>query len=380
MMFIYTSYIYVMNIQKQPSTASTDTALATPVAAFTVERFREDVANIVLHYLRALGIVVGDVTLDTPLTRAPFELLTDDFNVFSPERTAADLDLTYEHVRETSLACLMEVLYEFAFHGRLDASAEAMEYGSGYTWLAALLMDACEGHVAEEWDGFGARVSTSAENCLHVAELANARHILEGGEGVSYFSRTQSKNKSKDNDTALDALSIHQLALLAGMEEMSVRAAANPKRANPLKTKNEDGRTRITREDAKTWLQAKGRYLPVVRYWSAGEIDLRKRSFKDPYELFHAINARRALLVARPEGKTLTDALTTLGVKLMTTPEGERVDPDLMSRFDDEEFMTTLGGLLELPAKWLVLRAREAFVTARLRKIERELNALKDAS
>ena len=64
----------------------------------------------------------------------------------------------------------------------------------------------------------------------------------------------------------------------------------------------------------------------------------------------------------------------------MTTPEGERVDPDLISRFDDEEFMTKLGGLLELPAEWLVLRAREAFVTARLRKIQRELNALKDAS
>ena len=42
----------------------------------------------------------------------------------------------------------------------------------------------------------------------------------------------------------------------------------------------------------------------------------------------------------------------------MTTPEGERVDPDLISRFDDEEFMTKLGGLLELPAEWLVLRAR----------------------
>jgi hypothetical protein len=362
-----------MNTKKQSQPTSLAAPISAPVAPFTLEAFRGDIANVVVHYLRALGCIAGEAALSTPVTEAPFKVT--NFSLFNPDNAAADLDLTYEYVRDTSFARLMEVLYEFAFYGRLDASAEAMAYESTYMWIAALLMDAREGHYAEEWDSYGAVIDVSAENCLHVAELANARHVLEGGEGFSFFSRRQGKVKDTDG-TTLDDLSIRQVALLAGMEEMSVRAAANPKRANPLRTRNEDGRTRIACEDAKSWLQAKGRYLPVVRYWSAGEVDLKKRRFRDPYELLRALDARRASLATRPDATGLNEALASADVRLRQGPDGDFIDLDVVSRFEDADFMVRLAGLLELPAQWLVLRAREAVAAARLADVERELKAL----
>lgn len=293
--------------------------------------------------------------------------------MFNPEKNAADIDLTYEYVRDTPFARRMEVLYELAFHGRLDASAEEIDHGGTYTWIAALLMDARESHCAEEWHFHGADVFSHADNCLLVAELANARHILEGGEGFSHFSR---RGKKERND--LDCLTVGQLALLANMEEMSIRAAANPKRANPLKTYNEEGRTRITREDAKTWLKTKGCYIPVTRYWSAGEVDLQKRRFQHPFDLYKALEQRRRALLTRLETNTLDPALLAAGVQLSKDHNGEQAlsEWQIMPRFDDAAFMTTLAELLDLPAPWLVLRAREVATLASLADVERELKAL----
>ncbi|MGF6920637.1 hypothetical protein [Paraburkholderia sp. 40] len=211
-----------------------------------------------------------------------------------------------------------------------------------------------------------------------VAQLANARHILENGEGFSYFSRRlgkkEERNEEERND--LDSLTVGQLALLANMEEMSVRAAANPKRATPLETFTTPEGTRIGRDVAKAWLQAKDRYIPVKRYWSAGEVDLQKRRFKDPHDLLRALDQRRKALIARLETNTLDPALLNAGVQLENSYDGPYLAFDVMNRFDDAAFMTTLADLLELAAPWLVLRAREAATLARLAEVERELKAL----
>jgi hypothetical protein len=300
--------------------------------------------------------------------------------LFNPDNTATDVGITYEQIRNTFFARYMEVLYGFAIHGRLDASVEPMTYETEYMWIADLLMDASEGHIAEQWDSYvaggGAFISESANRCLQVAELANARHILENGEGFSYFSRRRGKKESND----LDCLTVGQLALLADMEEMSVRAAANPKRAMPLQTYAIPEGTRIARDVAKAWLQAKDRYIPVRRYWSAGEVDLQKRRFKDPHDLLRALDQRRKALIARLETSTLDAALLDAGIRLETAFGETSLAWEVTTRFDDAAFMTKLAGLLELPASWLVLRAREGATLARLAEVERELKALSQPS
>ncbi|HDR8942836.1 hypothetical protein QZM42_34225 [Burkholderia vietnamiensis] len=344
---------------------------------YPLDTIRGDITTVFAHYMRTIARVIGADEFNYEWRLPQIELGIRATELFNPDNTAADIELTYEHIRHTALARCMEVLYGFAIHGRLDASVETMTYESKYMWIADLLMDAADGHIAEQWDSYvgggGTFISESANRCLQVTELANARHILENGEGFSYFSRRRGK-KEERND--LDSLTVGQLALLANMEEMSVRAAANPKRATPLQTYTTPEGTRITRDVAKAWLQAKDRYIPVVRYWSAGDVDLQKRRFKDRHDLLEALDQRRKSLLARLETNTLDTALLAAGVQLEKGHDGQYLAFDVIDRFDNAAFMTTLAELLELPAPWLVLRAREAATLARLAEVERELKAL----
>jgi hypothetical protein len=333
-----------------------------------IEMFRSDIANVFVHYMQSVARIIGSDEFDYAwrLPRVAVEIKESE--LLRSGNTAADMGVTYEHIRHTSLARHMEVLYELAFHGRLDASAEPMMNEGVYMWIADLLMDAHDGHVAEQSHFYEGPIIGSAYRCLFVAELANARHILEGGEGFSNFFRHDSKPGSSD----LESLTVHQLALLAGMAEMSVRAAANPKRAVPLQTYTAPGGgTRIAPDVAKAWLQARDRYIPVTRYWSAGEVDLQKRRFKNPQDLLEALDQQREALIARRETNTLDQALLNAGVKVEYG-----LSSDVMDRFDDAAFMTTLADLLELPAPWLVLRASETATLARLAEVERELKIL----
>jgi len=115
--------------------------------------------------------------------------------------------------------------------------------------------------LAHEWLLRGSNAGLAIFRCRQVVDLANARNILEGGE--SYFPYFSPNNMADSND----GLVIRQMALLAAMEEMSIRAAANPKRANPLKTIVEGKNTVILIADARAWLESKGLYpLEIVQF------------------------------------------------------------------------------------------------------------------
>lgn len=369
--------IHIDNMHEQ-NTLDANSSFAQKLASkYPIETIRDDIATVLGHYIRTLARAIG-TDLHYVWRMPQIDVSLDTGDLFNPDRTAADMGLTYDQVRHTDLARYMEALYSFAVHARLDASVESMTYESLYMWIADTLMDAADGHVAEQWDSYigggGTFISESANRCLQVAELANARHILENGEGFSYFSRRRGKKEISSSD--LDSLTIGQLALLADMEEMSVRAAANPKRATPLRTDATPEGTRIARDVAKAWLQEKGRYIPVVQYWSAGDVDLQNRRFKDPHDLLRALDQRRKALIGRLETNTLDAALLEAGLKLETFAGEKYLADEVMTRFDDAACMTTLAGLLELPAPWLALRAREAATLARLADVERELKVL----
>jgi hypothetical protein len=366
MMVMHTNHMHDMHDMKKDADLDSSGTLRDPIP---IEMFRSDLANVFVHYMQSVARIIGSDELSYAwrLPRVAVEI--EESELLHTGRTAADMGVTYEHIRHTALVRHMEVLYEFAFHGRLDVSAEPMSDEGVYMWIADLLMDAHDGHVAEQSDFYEGPIVSSAYRCVFVAELANARHILEGGEGFSHFFRHDSKPGSSD----LESLTVRQLALLAGMAEMSVRAAANPKRAVPLQTYTAPGGgTRIAPDVAKAWLQARDRYIPVTRYWSAGEVDLQKRRFKNPDDLLEALDQQRGALIARRETNTLDQALLNAGVKL----DWRGLSFDVMNRLDDAAFMTTLADLLELPAPWLVLRARETATLARLAEVERELKIL----
>lgn len=90
------------------------------------------------------------------------------------------------------------------------------------------------------------------KRCMTVVRTAVARHVLEGGERYT-----------QDEDGAWDYLSLPEVALLADMEERSVRNAANPKLADPLKTVSVGKRTGVTIEEARRWLVGRKGFVPT---------------------------------------------------------------------------------------------------------------------
>lgn len=339
--------------------------------SLTVDELQAAIVDVFLHYIRTIGWMTDDKTAwgiaGLPVPKSA--------SLFDPDDGAGAFGLTHEHIRHTQFARAMEHLYEFGFLGRLNENADPMVYESIYMWVADLVGDAATGYVAREWDTYGATICESAKQCLWVAELANARNMLEEGEPFFYGVC----DASKDNPVDEGSLSVHQMALLAGMEEMSIRAAANPKRANPLKTHTEDGGTRIALDVAKTWLHSKGRYVPITRYWSDGEVDLVKRGFKSESALIQALDARCEMVAVRNGTQMLIDRLAALGMTV-TTEHGRNYWGIEDRHLRDEHLMRDLAELLELPSDLLVLRARETLAIQQLAQIERQLREAANVS
>lgn len=78
---------------------------------------------------------------------------------------------------------------------------------------------------------------------IRVVRTAVARHLLDGGTRYTDY-----------EDGFFGALSLGEVALLADMDERSVRNAANLKLANPLVTESIGKRTVVSVEEARRWL------------------------------------------------------------------------------------------------------------------------------
>lgn len=355
---------------KKATPVSDDRTGSFPVP-FTLDAFRKDVVEVFFHYVRTIGWMTDEKTA-WAITGVPAPNEAHAF--FSPEYTAADLGLTFDSIRNTPFASTLERLYEFAYFGRIDSSAEQMEYESIHTWMAAIVCDADNGLVTNEWDSYGLNIQASTRNCSMVIELANARNVLEGGESFFYyFGPPQARSEHSH-----DSLTIRQMALLSGMEEMSIRAAANPKRANPLQTHSADGGTRVAIDVAKAWLLAKGRYVQIQPYRSAGEVDLAKRGFVDTWQILDVLDARYQMLVDHDGLEVIKARLQKLGVSLGNGLNGTYMGLE-EEAFANESFMRSLAEVLALPVDLFVLRCKEVLAKRQLARVERELRELADS-
>lgn len=89
-------------------------------------------------------------------------------------------------------------------------------------------------------------LTTIPRRSIQAIRTAVARHVLEGGERYSSF--------ADEDFPGPGLLSIAEIALLADMDERSVRNAANPKLPNPLITVVHGKRTYVDSDVAKRWL------------------------------------------------------------------------------------------------------------------------------
>lgn len=351
------------------SETSTTEVTGTDLAPLvTLNQFHDDVTNVFLHYVRNICLMT-DFKTAWSITKAP--ALENEFELTSPDFKAADLGLTYSHIKDTEFARSMQRMYDYAYFGLVHLGEESLDYESIHMWTSALLIDAAEGDVASEWDSYGLDIQDCARRLVKVAYTANARLILEGAEYGFYYFSSQSKD---DKNSEIGLLNVRQVALLGGMEEMSVRAAANPNRANQLKpTKTEHG-TRFEVSIVKEWLLKKKRYVPITSRWFVRDFDLSK-SYKSFDEISYGINARYNLLGQENGYEVLDKALSEINLKptIFSESRGLYLVKDF---FDDEVAARTLAGILALPEDLLLLRAKESIAMDTLRNIERDIKSL----
>ncbi len=331
---------------------------------FTLELLRADILTLYYQQARTIGWIAGADAFWKLVER---KLGIEESAAFDPDITPKDIGLDYSDIAHTEFAKSIETMFQYAYFGIQDESVESLDNESIHTWVSAILSDMSNSRVGNEWESYGATALAPAKRCLEVAELANARRALEGSsDNFFYFSA-----KGKDDDAVgYESLTIRQMSLLAGMEEMSIRAAANPKRANPLKTYSDEGRTRIRIEDAKTWLISKGRYVQIKYKFGAGDIDLSKRRIKSQDDLEELLYARLKMIsLQKSEVNQVIDMLIDKGIMANHPKYSEFVEHS----FRDQEKMTVLAESLDFNPALLWLRVREALANQELLNIEREL-------
>lgn len=330
--------------------------------------FRDDVTNIFLHYVRTIAWM-ADAQTAWAITKAPELNYAGD--LLNPDLKADDLGLHYEHIRETELAKAMQRMYDFAYFGLLDLSADGFNDESIHTWITAIVVDAASGAVSAEWNAYGLDTDRCAARCAQVAETANARAILEGGESFSSAFRWG----GKDNLVEDGVLTVRQVSLLAGMEEMSIRAAANPNRANPLQPMKTESGTRFDIQVVKNWLVSKKRYVTIRKRWSDGEMNLHKKRFSSIAEVDMGLNARYRMFCNEKGVEVMAPVISALGIKTGNTTFGVHLSLEEADLVDDKK-VRGLARALELPDELLVLRIKEVVAAENLRSIEQAIKVL----
>ncbi len=313
---------------------------------FTIEQLREDILNIYFIQLKSMHLFSSERDL---WALARKEAIPEG-EIWIGKKSPKDFGITYEDIQDSYFAKALEQQYCFAFLGLDNQLCEPMAMDTIHTWVAAYLLDFKSSIFVSEWDSNGTEINVS--RCIHTCELANARNVLEGGE--NFFPYTNSKD---DENKCEEALSVHQIALLSGMEEMTIRTAISRKGPNQLRSFKDDRKTLIKITDAKDWLIAKEKYVAVTRQAGAGEtLRLETNNFRSIYSFSRAMASRITFLEQKyPELNTTQRILNV--AKTMAMKDLNFTDRDDLL---NDRLMSKIAEILQLPGPLLVLRAREA--------------------
>lgn len=164
-------------------------------------------------------------------------------------RCAWDIEPSEALLDDASLWQAVLTMYDYGIEGRPHPSFGANgdvgnRYGEAELFLLGL--DSLTLFLEED----DVRLPKLSQRTVRTAI---ARHLLDGGE--RYITRNE--------DEMAGYLSFAEVALLADMDERSVRNAANPKLPEALVTKNFGRRSMIAIEDARRWLTSRKGFVPT---------------------------------------------------------------------------------------------------------------------
>lgn len=345
---------------------------------------RDDMQNAVVDLLWAQAHVTSRVYGRTPTQglpasqRAPsaLELMAerqiDGLGSAALDSPARELGITWADVASTQLAQTMEQLYDFAYFAVFDLRYYPHELGdeTGAWWIALFLKDmASSDSLLWQREYNRATELSAAHTLLQIVETANARNLLEGA-AETFIQGSQ-----------VGYLTIRQLALISDFTEESLRVLANPKRNNALPTQSVTSKTVVGVEDARRWLQSKGRYTAVTaKPDSGGSLNLALARFESPASLCDALSEHVGAIATR--GAASLPALTAVrslypkAYWQRTGIDGKMVDTGLAlmpSDLQDAARLRELAVALGLDADLLTLRTRESVLRESLTGLEAQI-------
>lgn len=132
-------------------------------------------------------------------------------------------------------------------------------------------------------------ITASMDLSWHVLRLATARWKLDDNDGAT----DPFDDLRQGVPTHFGVLTLADVALLAGMDEKSVRNAANPKTKNPLKTFSHGSRTYVATADARQWLSGRRGFRPTVNVDPNAVRDLSRQGFSSAADWGEFLRSRR---------------------------------------------------------------------------------------
>jgi hypothetical protein len=231
-------------------------------------------------------------------------------------QSAHDLDQNEVPYKDLDIARALDDLYEYAVNGRWDVSNNWDDLS---TDVAALVRGLQDFPLFEEL----ARGEIETVLCRHTLQLAEARYALDSGEAG--FIALEG-----EVDAAYGVLTLTQVALLANMDEKSVRNAANPKNKNPLVTRSLSGRTLVNVDSARDWLEKRRGFKATEYIDASAERDLSRVGFYSVDDFEKYVAARRKKLYRNAgrlgsTGQQWLDGHASFDVKACTALASELV-------------------------------------------------------
>ncbi len=341
------------------SQSSTHAAGHVPIP-ISREQFDADVLLIYIYWARVTALLAG-ATSGAIWLKQP---LADASDLFDPDFGPEEFGMRFEHIADLDFAKYSGWMYDYGIHAIDHASAESMGDETPYTWFSAHVFDLSNGTLPELYTNDGGDATRGAANrWLTVAELANARNILEGGESFFHFSRLPGAEDAGGSCQ----LTFRQLALLAGIDEMSVRMAANPKRPDALRTITELGHAFVPIEVARAWLERKRRHIPVRINTDRSRVDLAAAEISGPADLVSLLDQRIHEIRKYDSDQRVWRRLEQAGVV-----EGDGIAVKNLLR-EDGSFIGVLAQHLDIDVDILRLRVREALAKETLSRVSREV-------
>lgn len=209
------------------------------------------------------------------------------------------------NLSKTWLARELDNLYDYAFEARLSAKLDF----SVVTEDLAHFLRTVQAHAGMDEIAYElTRSDASTRRFQQVMELVYARAVLNGDwPDAGDFSRPLESHGDSPREPAL---TLHQLALLAQVDEKTLRNAASGSNKHPLKTISVRGRTFIEVGEARRWLEARGQFLPTIYSDRPTTRDLVRQPFVTLKDLADYVRARIAELPPHPP--RLSDAVAAL--------------------------------------------------------------------